>query len=110
MAVTTEDKAAGTRSHKRILEDPEFKRLTASRNAISLTLTVLTLLTYYGFIGLLAYGKSILATKVTTNITLGIPIGVAVILIACFFTFSYAAWANRNYDHKVDQIKNRIGG
>ena len=63
-----------------LLQDPEFKDLVHRKTAISINLTIVTLIVYYGFIFLVAFKKSVFGIKITTNITLGIPIGIGVIL------------------------------
>lgn len=97
-------------SHNRYLEDADFKKLVSSRRSVVTILTVLTLVTYYGFILLMAYGKDILSTRIAPNITIGLPIGVAVIVISWVLTFTYANWANKKYDTMVEEVKEKMGG
>jgi len=97
-------------AHEKYLEDPDFKKMVANRNVIAAILTILTLITYYGFILLMAYGKEALSAKISPNITIGLPIGVGVIVISWVLTFTYANWANRKYDQMVEDIKTKIGG
>lgn len=110
MAIKTAETAKSDNLHQKFLEDPGFKKLRSSRTSITAILTVLTLITYYGYIFLLAYGKSSLSTKIGTNITLGLPIGAAVIIICWALTFIYAMWANTRYDQMVAELKSKIGG
>lgn len=94
----------------RILSDPDFIKLSSTRNRIAAVLTALTLIVYYGFILLMAYGKETLSRTISPNITVGLPIGVAVIVLSWIFVFIYARWANKTYDSMVDQLKEKIGG
>lgn len=110
MAIKTADETKSGNLHQKFLDDPEFKKLRSSRTGITAVLTVLTLITYYGYIFLLAYGKSALSAKIGANITLGLPIGVAVIIISWALTFTYAMWANTKYDQMVAQLKSKLGG
>lgn len=107
MAVTSEK---AKMAHERYLDNPEFQKMVSQRNTIVAILTVLTLITYFGFIFLMAYGKETLSAKISENITVGLPIGVAVIVISWILTFTYANWANKKYDHMVEDIKGKIGG
>lgn len=97
-------------AHHKYLESPDFQKLVSKRNTIVAILTVLTLITYFGFIFLMAYGKDILGAKISENITIGLPIGVAVIVISWILTFTYAHWANTKYDQMVEDTKAKLGG
>lgn len=91
-----------------ILRDPEFLDLVARKNRISLILTILTLAVYYGFIFLIAFNKEFFGRKITSRITIGIPIGIGVILLAWVFTGIYVRWANRRYDGMVESVRGKI--
>jgi uncharacterized membrane protein (DUF485 family) len=95
---------------KALLEDPDFKKLVARKNTISLILTVAELTLYFGFIGLIAFNKPFLGTKISGSITIGIPIAVGTILISWILTGIYIWWANNKYDAMVQQIKDKVGG
>jgi uncharacterized membrane protein (DUF485 family) len=59
---------------------------------------------YFGFILVLAFRKDLLAIKVGEHLTVGVPVGLAVILAACVLTGIYVAWANSAYDECVKNI------
>jgi uncharacterized membrane protein (DUF485 family) len=63
---------------------------------------------YYGFIFLIAFGKPVLAKKITENVTLGIPVGIGVIVLSCLFTGIYVYWANGKYDPSVAHFKRKL--
>lgn len=88
-----------------LLQSEDFRRLVAQRWSISLALTVVTLLVYFGFILLVAFNKPFLATLIGTHMTLGIPLGIAVIIIAWVLTGIYVGWANRHYDSAVERLR-----
>ena len=97
------------RGNLHLLDDPDFKDLVARKNRISSILTVLTLVIYYGFILLIAFKRDLFANKTAGNVTLGVFLGIGVI-IACFLlTGVYVRWANRNYDAMVDRLKQKAG-
>jgi len=87
-----------------ILNDPEFRELVRQKNSISTTLTVIMLAVYFGFILLLAFGRDILAARAGAA-TLGIPLGIGVIIIAWILTGVYVRWANARYDAMIAQFK-----
>ncbi len=92
-----------------ILRDPEFKDLVRRKIRVSVALSLATMAVYYGFIFLIAFHKGFLARMVTENITLGIPLGLGVILATCLFTGIYVLWANRKYDPSVTALKAKLG-
>ena len=66
-----------------ILEDPEFLKLVRQKNTITIVLTVIELVLYFGFISLVAYNKAYLSQKLGESaITIGIPIAVGVMVKA----------------------------
>src|SRR5438132_5281089 len=90
-----------------LLDDPEFKDLARRKDGISVVLTLVTLVVYYGFILLIAFKREFFGWKFTENIPLGIPIGVGVILISWILTGIYVRWANTRYDAMVDNMKRK---
>ncbi|MEW5747007.1 MAG: DUF485 domain-containing protein [Nitrospirota bacterium] len=100
------------RSVHDMLEDPDFKSLSSQKNSISLVLTILELVLYFGFIALIAFNKPFLASKLSggTATTVGIPIAVGTIIFSWIFTGIYIWWANNKYDVLVKKVKEKIGG
>jgi uncharacterized membrane protein (DUF485 family) len=98
--------------HEDILEDPDFKDLSRQKFIISTILTILELVLYFGFIGLIAFNKPFLGTKLSEGsaITIGIPIAVATIVGSWVFTGIYIWWANNKYDVLVNKVKEKVGG
>ena len=94
---------------KEVLRDPEFHSLVRKKNSISIILTLATMAVYYGFIFLIAFDKAVLARKISENVTLGLPIGIGVIVLSCVFTGIYVLWANRKYDPAVAAFKRKLG-
>jgi uncharacterized membrane protein (DUF485 family) len=98
--------------HEDILNDPDFKDLSRQKFTISIILTILELLLYFGFIGLIAFNKPFLAQKLSAGIatTIGIPIAVGTIVFSWVFTGIYIWWANTKYDVLVNKVKAKVGG
>lgn len=90
-----------------VLHSPEFQALVSRRLVVSLTLTALVLAVYFGFILLLAFDKAVLTQKIGDHVTLGIPVGIGVILLSWVATGIYTRWANRHYDAAVAGIRSR---
>jgi len=92
------------RSTHEMLESPDFKRLVRGKWTIAIVLTILLFIVYYGFILLIAADKPFLAQKIGEYTTLGIPIGVGVIVAAWVLTYVYVIWANRVHDVEVSRL------
>jgi len=92
---------------EKVIHDPEFLALIKKKNTISFSLTALMLLIYFGFAALLAYAPEVLAAPVG-NATLGIPLGIGVIIIACVLTGIYVFWANTKYDSLIAHLNARL--
>ncbi|MDA8078363.1 MAG: DUF485 domain-containing protein [Nitrospiraceae bacterium] len=97
---------------REIIEDPDFKALVSKKNTFSIILTILELVLYFGFVGLIAYNKPFLAQKLSAGgaTTIGIPIAVMTIMISWVLTAVYIFWANASYDNDVKKLKDKMGG
>jgi uncharacterized membrane protein (DUF485 family) len=73
-------------------------------------LTIALFILYYGFILLVATNRSLLATRVGESTTLGILVGVGVLVFAWVLTAVYVVWANRFYDPEVQRLRGRLRG
>jgi uncharacterized membrane protein (DUF485 family) len=91
-----------------ILESPAFKQLVSRRWAVSLTLTVIILVIYIGFLLVVAFDKELLARKIGNNLTLAIPVGLGIIFSAWVLTGIYVFWANNSYDEAVQDLKKQV--
>lgn len=81
-----------------------LQRLDRARWRIVVGLTGAMVLLYFGFLALVAYGRTILAIRVLPGLTLGILLGAIVILTSWLLTWLYVWWANRHYDPQVDAL------
>jgi uncharacterized membrane protein (DUF485 family) len=92
-----------------MLESEELRRLVRRKWIVSVLLTVCLFVLYYGYILLIAWNKAFLARRIGEHATLGIPLGVAVIVLSWVLTAAYVLWANRSYDRSVAQLKDQVG-
>jgi len=97
-------------STQEILDDKDFQSLSSQKLSISIILTILELVLYFGFIALIAFNKPFLSQKLSGAITIGIPIAVGTIILSWIFTGIYIRWANTKYDVLVKKVKEKIGG
>lgn len=89
----------------KILADPKFKEMVAVRDSYSWICTVLMLIAYFGFILTLAFDKAIFAQKIGDGVmTLGVPVGLGVILFTIAITAVYVKKANTDFDAMKDAV------
>ena len=89
----------------RIESNPKYQLLKRRRNTLGWTLTVLMLAAYYGYVGLIAFDKELLAQPLGAGVTtLGIPIGLGVIVFTVLITGLYVRRANGEYDRLTAEI------
>jgi len=97
--------------YDKIKVDPEFKALVKQRRRLSLILTAITLLVYFSFILTLAYAPSVFANSLYKGsvISIGIPIGIGIIIIAFGLTGIYVKKANTDFDATLNHLKDDLG-
>ena len=81
--------------------DSRLRDLDRARWRIALSLTGATVLLYFGFIALVAFGRSLLAVQMIPGVSLGILLGALVIVASWVLTWVYVRWANTVYDPQV---------
>ena len=86
------------------LDDPQFRDLVRRKQKLSLALTLIIFVAYFGFMGLIAFAPETLATRVGAA-TLGIPVGIGIIVFAWILTGIYVRWANGAYDAMVARVR-----
>jgi uncharacterized membrane protein (DUF485 family) len=91
-----------------VLASPELRRLVRKRWTISLALCALLFTGYYGYVVAVAVAPEMLARRIDGVTTLGIPLGVGVIVLAWALTAAYVLWANRVYDPEVAALRKRL--
>jgi uncharacterized membrane protein (DUF485 family) len=82
-----------------------LESLANARWRIGLGLTAAMTAIYVVFILLIAYGKSVLGTVIAPGLSVGIALGVVVILAAWALILVYVRWANSHYDREVAAIR-----
>ncbi len=95
---------------RKVTSNPKYHELVSKRSRFGWTLAILMLIIYYGFILLIAYAPKFLATPISAAgvTTIGIPIGVGVILSAFVLTGIYVARANSEFDRLNNEIKKEV--
>ena len=90
---------------RRIASHPAYQELKRKRTGYGWWLTIAMLVVYYGFIVLVAFNKPFLAQKLGAGVTtVGMPIGLGVIVFTIVITAVYVRRANSEFDALTDQV------
>lgn len=101
-----EQEQAEAARYDEVLADPRYQKLVQRRGRFTWTLSIIMLVAYFGYIALVAFDKSLLARPIGGGVTsLGIPVGVGLILLAILLTGLYVRRANKEYDPLVDALR-----
>jgi uncharacterized membrane protein (DUF485 family) len=89
----------------KIQKNPKYQELRSKRSSFGWTLTLLMMVVYYGYIALIAFNKPFLAQPIGAGVTsLGIPIGMGVIVFTVLITAIYVRRANNEFDALTAEI------
>jgi uncharacterized membrane protein (DUF485 family) len=89
----------------RIASNPKYQELKSKRSRFGWTLTWLMMIVYYGFIVLVAFNKSFLSQRLGDGVmTVGMPIGLGVIVFTIVITGIYVRRANSEFDALADEV------
>lgn len=93
-------------TYERIRSNPKFQQFVSKRNKYSIVMSILMIIAYYGYILLIAFDKPFLATKLGPGMvtSIGIPMGVGVIVFTIVLTWIYVRRANSEFDAEAEAI------
>ncbi len=98
-----------SQDYNQVLRSPRFQELVRQRTRFAWTLSIVMLVIYFGFILLVAFAKPLLATKVGDGVTsLGIILGLGVIVSAFVLTGIYVQRANSRFDELTRYLTREI--
>lgn len=98
-----------SQDYNQVLRSPRFQELVRERTRFAWTLSIVILVIYFGFILLVAFAKPLLATKIGDGVTsLGIILGLGVILSAFVLTGIYVQRANSRFDELTRHLTREI--
>jgi len=97
---------------EKIKNNPKYHELVSKRSLFAWILSLIVCMIYYGFILVIAFKDQIgnvLGTPLQNSvITVGIPVGIIVILSSFILTGIYVWRANTQFDELTKQIKQEI--
>jgi uncharacterized membrane protein (DUF485 family) len=84
----------------RVEANPKYHKLVDTRSSYSIIMTICVMVVYYGYILLIAFNKEWLGTKIGEGMTtsVGIPLGLGVIVTTIILTNIYVRRANTEFD------------
>ncbi len=89
----------------RVKRDRRFQELVAKRTRFAWLLSAAMLVIYFGFIFIIAFAPKSLGTPIGSGVTtIGIPLGLFVIVSAFVLTGIYVRRANTEFDAITRQI------
>lgn len=86
-----------------------MRALARLRWRVAITLTVLMMAVYFGFILLIAFDKPLVGSLVAPGLSLGILLGALVIGASWVLTLVYIRWANKRYDPALERLGREAG-
>lgn len=99
-----DETAASDVPSSNVANSPVYQQLIRERSRFAWTLTAIMLMVYFGYILLIAFAPEILARRIGEAATLGIPIGIGVIMVGIALTAVYVRRANRRFDPMIREI------
>lgn len=89
----------------RIRANPKYQELRRKRTRFGWLLSAAMLFVYYGYIALIAFNKPFLSQKIGAGVTtVGVPIGMGVIVFTIAITGLYVRRANTEFDALTAEI------
>ena len=95
---------------EKIKANPDYQKLVKTRTGFAIKLSISMLVVYFTFILTIAFNPSALGVPLSddTVTTIGIPIGVAIIVFAFVLTGIYTKRANGEFDDLANKIKESV--
>ncbi|ANI79933.1 MULTISPECIES: DUF485 domain-containing protein [Sphingobium] len=90
---------------KAVASDPRYTILVARRARLGWWLSAIIFSAFVGYLLLIAFDKALLGAPIAGGVTsLGIPVGLGLILLAIALTGVYVVHANRHHDAQMAEI------
>ena len=91
---------------ERIKNNPKYQELITKRTSFAWKLSAIMLVVYYAFILTIAFSPETLGAKIGDGVmTVGIPVGIAIIFISFILAGIYVRRANGEFDVLTQDIK-----
>lgn len=98
-----------TAAYERIQSNPKFRELVERRKKLATILSIIMLAIYFGFVLLVAYAPGFLGAPIGSGVTtVGIPVGLLVIISAFVLTGIYVSKANTEFDRLNEELLREV--
>jgi uncharacterized membrane protein (DUF485 family) len=87
------------------MSDAHLTAVSAARWRVAILRTAAMMAVYFGFILLVAFNKPLMGTPVVAGLSIGMLLGVLVIVAAWVLTWLYVRWANTHYDASLRDLR-----
>jgi uncharacterized membrane protein (DUF485 family) len=96
---------------EKIKANPDYQKLVKERTSFSIKLSIAMLVAYFAFILTIAFNPTVLGTPLSSGgvTSVGIPIGIAIIVFAFALTGIYVKRANSEFDDLNNAVKKSVG-
>jgi len=92
-----------------IKNNPKYQKLVKTRDRFAWSLTIIMLIVYFAFILTIAFSPQTLGAKLGDGVmTVGIPVGISIIIIAFALTGIYVVKANGEFDRLTREVKEEL--
>ncbi len=94
---------------KQIISNPKYQELVSKRSKFAWTLSIVILVVYYAFVLVIAFDPALLGAKIGAGvISVGIPVGMGIIVLSFLLTGVYVRRANSEFEALTQDIKNSL--
>jgi uncharacterized membrane protein (DUF485 family) len=94
---------------EKIQNNPNYQKLVSTRSSFAWKLTIVMLVVYYAFILLIAFSPETLGASLSGGMTtVGIPVGIAIIIFSFAMTGIYVKRANSEFDDLLKKVKDDV--
>lgn len=92
--------------YERVRDNPKFQLLVKRRGRLALVLSTIVLVGYYAFMMVVAFAPNLLSAPLGegATLTVGVPVGAAIIVVSWLLTGVYSHFANGPFDELNNDI------
>ena len=95
---------------REILDNPAFKQLALARARLRWSLSIVTLIMFFGFIALISTAQGALgATVAGSPMPLGLLLALFMIVLVVFLTGLYVQRCNSRFDERARALNRKFG-
>lgn len=95
---------------EQVKNNPKYQKLVSKRSKFAWILSLIMLVVYYAFIMTIAFKPELLGTKMGSGVlTVGIPVGIAIIFVAFILAGVYVKKANGEFDQLTKEVREELG-